>query len=141
MKLRVTEALGPAERATVRDALSAYNRAAIGDMAGPGTPLAVFVEDAEGAVLGGAVAELRMGWLFLDLLHLPAELRGQGFGTGLLDALEAEARARGLLGVHLNTASFQAPGFYERHGYTRIGTLQDLPPGHALHWYAKRFPA
>ena len=35
--------------------------------------------------------------------------------------------------------SFQAPDFYSRHGYTEFGRIDDYPPGHARHWFMKRF--
>jgi hypothetical protein len=53
--------------------------------------------------------------------------------------LEAEARARGCIGVWLDTLSFQARPFYEKHGYALFGSIEDQPPGHARHFLFKRF--
>ena len=49
------------------------------------------------------------------------------------------ARAAGNLGaVYLDTFTFQAPAFYEKHGYREFGRLDDAVHGHARIWLAKR---
>ncbi|MCW8085744.1 GNAT family N-acetyltransferase [Sabulicella glaciei] len=130
----------PEERQAVLDAIVAFNDAATGAKAET-QAFSALVKDEEGRTLGGAIGYSRHGWLYIELLHLPEAMRGQGTGTRIMEAAEAEARRRGLLGIHLDTFSFQAPGFYERLGFARMGTLRDHPPGHAIHWYAKRFDA
>jgi hypothetical protein len=34
--------------------------------------------------------------------------------------------------------SFQAPGFYPRHGYAEVGLTPDMPDGTAKHHFHKR---
>jgi len=46
-------------------------------------------------VLGGVIGRTSLGLLFLDLLYLPASLRGRGLGSQILDAFEEEGRRRG----------------------------------------------
>jgi GNAT superfamily N-acetyltransferase len=93
-------------------------------------PLAVLVTDPEtGEVLGGATGRSSLGLLFLELFHLPAPLRGAGLGTSVLRAFEEEGRRRGCVAAVLYTISFQAPGFYERHGWRRFGEVACQPPG------------
>jgi ribosomal protein S18 acetylase RimI-like enzyme len=46
--------------------------------------------------------------------------RSQGLGTRLLEEFEAEAKSRGCTRVFVTSFTFQAPGFYERHGYREI---------------------
>jgi len=41
----------------------------------------------------------------------------------------------------LNTYSFQAPGFYEKLGFKRVGGMSGSPPGESRHFYVKRLPA
>lgn len=53
----------------------------------------------------------------MDIFWLHEDLRGQGYGTQLLQMAEQEAIARGCHQAHLDTFEFQAPGFYEKHGY------------------------
>jgi GNAT superfamily N-acetyltransferase len=66
-------------------------------------------------------------------------MRGTGIGSGLLTRLEAEARDRGCIGAWVDTFSFQARPFYEKHGYALFGSIEDQPPGHARHFLFKRF--
>ncbi len=136
-------AAGGADGATLRavlDGLYAFNA----DAAGPGGHadliLSVF-RDGEAAPAGGLIGHVGFGWLFVRLLFLPADLRGQGLGAGLLPRAEDEARARGCVGAHLDTLSFQARGFYEKQGYAAFGVLPDCPPGHARFFFSKRLDA
>ncbi|MDP3936617.1 MAG: hypothetical protein Q8R92_00595 [Deltaproteobacteria bacterium] len=39
--------------------------------------------------------------------------------------------------AHLDTFSYQARPFYERHGYTLFATLDDYPPGHKRYFLRK----
>ena len=135
--LDITETPAAADTKAVLDGLVAFNDAATGGPAGK-RPLAVLLRDEAGNTVGGAVGASWYGWMYVELFHIPESFRGRGEGRRIMQAVEAEARARGLLGIRLDTFSFQAPGFYERLGFTRIGTIEDHPPGHARHWYVKR---
>ena len=92
-----------------------------------------------GRLIGGAVGFVRFGWYFLDLLYVDAACRNRGLGRQLLTAAEHFARDRQLVGVRLDTADFQARGFYEKMGYTLFGELADCPPGHSLYFLHKTF--
>jgi len=113
--------------AIIGNGLNIYNDAITGyaDRCG----LSVVVRDAQtGATLGGAVGRTSLGLLFLDLFHLPAHLRGQGMGSRILAAFEAEGRRRGCKSAVLYTISFQAPDFYQRHGWRVFGEVPCDPP-------------
>jgi GNAT superfamily N-acetyltransferase len=107
------------------DELDAVNAAAT-----TGTPaareLTVQQHDADGLVGGlsgwtwGVAAGIGMTWV-------RADRRGDGTGSRLLAAFEDEARARGCTHVFTTSFTFQAPGFYERHGYVELFRWQDLP--------------
>jgi GNAT superfamily N-acetyltransferase len=73
-------------------------------------------------------------------LWVAAEARGAGHGSALLAAAEAEAWARGCLGVHLDTFEYQALPFYQRHGYELFGTLDGYPPGYRQFYVRKLRP-
>jgi GNAT superfamily N-acetyltransferase len=93
-------------------------------------PLAVVVRDPQTKQpVGGLTGRTALGLLFIDLFFLPDNLRGGGLGSRLLRLAEDEARRRGCVSAVLYTISFQAPGFYERHGYRVLGTVPCLPPG------------
>ncbi len=68
---------------------------------------------------------------FVDLLWVDESLRGQGLGTQVMDAAEAEMAARGCAQVVLSSHSFQAPAFYERRGYREVCRVEGYPAGHA----------
>lgn len=65
-------------------------------------------------------AGIGMTWVHNDL-------RGDGLGAKLLEEFEAEAFARGCTHVFTTSFTFQAPGFYERHGYKEIFRWKGVP--------------
>ncbi|HKU95758.1 MAG TPA: GNAT family N-acetyltransferase [Vineibacter sp.] len=91
--------------------------------------LAVLVKDAAGNTLGGISGRSSLGLLFLDLVWLPANLRGGGLGSRLLAKAEEEGRRRGCRSAVLYTISFQAPDFYRQHGWRVFGEIPCHPPG------------
>ena len=102
-----------------------------------GTCFNVVLRADDGTIVGGALCEIRWHWLFVDQLWVAETHRGSGFGTALLAAAEAEARARGCTRAHLDTISFQARPFYEKLGWRLFGTLEDYPPGHTKYYLQK----
>ena len=90
-------------------------------------------------VVGGMFGHSGMGWLYIDYLWLRDEQRSKGLGRQLLKLAEEQAQARGCTGVFLYTYSFQAPGFYQKHGYQLMGVLEDCPPGYQRYYLKKVF--
>jgi ribosomal protein S18 acetylase RimI-like enzyme len=88
--------------------------------------------------LGGLTAKFGREWVFIELLALEETARGNGAGARLVTKLEEIAAERGKSGLWLDTYSFQAPGFYEKLGFQRVGHIPDYPKGHARYFYAKR---
>jgi len=118
----------PDDVATVRAGLAAYNRQhALDDTF---SPLTLFIRDDQGAVIGGLLGGTIWHWLYVDILWLSDALRGQGYGSRLLAEAERIAVERECIASHLDTMSFQALAFYERHGYSVYGVLENFPPGH-----------
>jgi GNAT superfamily N-acetyltransferase len=76
-------------------------------------------------------------WLTIDWLWLEETVRGQGFGSQLLAIAEDEGRRRGCVNSYVETLSFQAPDFYQKHGYQIVGELQDFPAGHSRYYLRK----
>ena len=103
------------------------------------TPLAILLRDpGSGATIGGLWGHTLYNWLFVELICVPPELRGQDMGTELMSRAEAIARERGCVGARLDTFEFQAPGFYEKLGYTRFGRIDDHPRGYSRFFMQKR---
>ena len=98
----------------------------------------VFVAEEAGEMLGGLAATINNQWMHVDLLAIQPQARGQGVGRKLLAEAETMARARGLVGVWLDTHGFQAPEYYPRLGYTEFGRIEDQPPGHTRRFFQKR---
>jgi GNAT superfamily N-acetyltransferase len=108
---------------------------------GPTRPqlLVLPIRNEDGQVAGGLWGATAFGWLHVQMLFVPESLRGRGVGTRLMARAEAEARARGCLGAHVDAFSFQAAPFYRKIGYTPFGVLHDFPPGHDRVFFCKRF--
>lgn len=95
------------------------------------------VRDAKGRLLGGLILQSYWRESYIELLWLSARARGTGEGSKLIAAAEREARRRGSRLIHLNTYSFQAPGFYEKQGYRRFGAMSGSPKGKRRYFYVK----
>ena len=100
-------------------------------------PLNLYVEDNSGEVLAGLVAETFGNWLEIEYLFVKEDLRGQGIGSQLLQRAESEAKKRNCRYVFVNTYQFQAPDFYQKHGYQEVFTLKDYPCTGQRHYYQK----
>ncbi|SDR12141.1 Acetyltransferase (GNAT) family protein [Pseudomonas grimontii] len=117
--------------------LAAFNEAITGF--NDRQPLSVLIKDpTTRQVLGGITGKTTLGTAFLDLFHLPETLRGTGLGSRLLQAFEHEARRRGCTNAVLYTLSFQAPRFYEKHGWVRFGEVPCEPAGSSRVFLSKR---
>jgi ribosomal protein S18 acetylase RimI-like enzyme len=118
------------------DGLERFNRSTAVGTDRTKIPIAVWMRR-DGQVLGGAYGDTHYGWLYLSLLWVDETLRGQGWGTRLVEHFEGEAVARGCHGAWVDTYGFQAPIFYERLGYREFGRLDEFPPGSARLFYWK----
>jgi ribosomal protein S18 acetylase RimI-like enzyme len=125
------DAVDPGERKALATGLRGFTDAATGT--NHRQPLGLLLPGT-----GGLWGWIRHCWLFVELLGIPEAARGEGTGTRLMREAERIAASRGCVGVYLDTCSFQAPGFYEKLGYTRFGTVPDHPRGFARHFYARR---
>jgi GNAT superfamily N-acetyltransferase len=128
MKLDLETSPAPEDEQVVWRGLRQHNAehvSAAGDVT-----FAVFLRGAEDTILGGVPAKAGRGWLHLHTLWVDPGVRGQGHGTQLVAAVEAEAIRLGCHSAYLDTFSFQARPFYERCGYQVFGTLEDFPEGH-----------
>jgi GNAT superfamily N-acetyltransferase len=89
-------------------------------------------------VLGGLLGHIWGHWLQVTFLWVAEPIRHRGNGSRLLNIAEDYAIERGCDAATLETHSFQARPFYEKHGYSVFGTLSDYPPGHAKFFLQKK---
>lgn len=115
--------------------IRSYNRS--NREAAESEPLNIYVEDENGQLMAGLVAETFGNWLEIEYLFVKENLRGQGIGSQLLQKAESEAKKRNCRYVFVNTYQFQAPAFYKKHGYKEVFTLKDYPYTGQRHYYQK----
>jgi len=130
------QSLDPPAWEVIGRGIREYNTKQAGD--GRAIYLCFVLHAPDGSVAGGIIGETHWNWLFINLMWIPEELRGKGYGHTLLLAAEDEGRKRGATHAYLDTFSFQAPEFYKKHGYQVFGVLDDFPPGHKRYYLAKR---
>lgn len=119
----------------IGDLIRSYNRSK--REAAESEPLNLYVEDDSGQVMAGLVAETFGNWLEIEYLFVKEDLRGQGIGSQLLQQAESEAKKKNCRFAFVNTYQFQAPSFYQKHGYKEVFTLKDYPYTGQRHYYQK----
>ena len=102
-----------------------------------GKPVCIVIYGPNQEIAGGLIGEIHWDWFYINLMFIKEELRGHGYGHRLLTLAEDEARKSGAKNAYLDTFSFQAPAFYEKHGYRVFGELKDFPPGHQRYYLTK----
>jgi len=92
--------------------------------------LVILLRDSAGRIYAGLSGHTWGGVGEVRFLWVDEQRRHAGIGSRLLRAAEEEAGSRGCRKIVLSTHSFQAPGFYLKHGYVVTGEFPDYPRGH-----------
>ncbi|MDJ0465398.1 GNAT family N-acetyltransferase [Streptomyces sp. H27-C3] len=108
--------------------LDAFNEGPTG--AAPQSSLSVRVDNAAGELIGGLAGWTWGGLCGIEMLWVREDSRTDGWGSRILLAAEAEARQRGCDRAIVSSFTFQAPAFYQRHGYIETGRTPGIPGGH-----------
>jgi ribosomal protein S18 acetylase RimI-like enzyme len=114
------------DRAVVLNVLRQFTRESVEVL--DNEDFAILLKDENDEVVGGLIASSRWGGFHIEMLALPATLRGHGFGSELLKIAEKEARERDCHHMLLDTQAFQARSFYERHGFVVFGQIDGPGP-------------
>lgn len=140
-QITLEESAAAADNDAIRQGLDRFNVAHVGET--KWVPFSIFIRDADNTIVGGLVGGTYWGWLYVELLWISEEVRGQNYGSQLLAMAEAKAIKLGCSYAHLDTMSFQALPFYERHGYSVFGVLDDVPAGSGerRYWLRKTLTA
>ncbi len=105
--------------------LDAYNFAASG--VADQREFTVKAEDGEGRLVAGL-----SGWTWgtcagIGMVWVRDDSRSAGWGGRLLGAAEELARGRGCDRIFVSSFTFQAPGFYQAHGYRECARVENYP--------------
>ncbi|MFD2079649.1 GNAT family N-acetyltransferase [Actinopolymorpha cephalotaxi] len=112
------------------DRINSFNVAKTGIVFGGSVTAAV--RDDAGEVMAGVAGWVWGGTCWIESLWVREDRRGSGLGSRLLQVVTEEARTRSCTQIVLHTHSFQAPGFYRRHGFEVVGRADGYPAGHAF---------
>jgi putative acetyltransferase len=96
-----------------------------------------------GEALGCGAVVMNGGWGEVKRMFVRPGTRGQGIAQGIIAFLEAQAAARGLVLMRLETGVSQpeALRFYERAGFVRRGPFADYRDDPLSVFMEKRLPA
>ena len=101
-------------------------------------PIQLFALNPEGRLVGGLLGRTHHSqpeWLDVLILVVDEPNRGCGLGRELMKRTEEEAYNKGCRFARLATGLNQAPGFYEKLGYSLYGTMENFPRGSTVCLY------
>jgi GNAT superfamily N-acetyltransferase len=119
----------PALAAVLDAGLDEYNFAATGTSKADQGSFSVRVVDEIGGIVGGLTAWYWAELCGISMMWIREDSRKEGWGSKILIAAEEEAKRRGCDRVCVSSFTFQAPGFYQRHGYAETGRTLGIPGG------------
>ena len=135
MTLEITDQIQEQDQRTLFTGLLEYNLARIEDQ--HPQDLGIYVRNESGEITAGLIGTTHGNWLSVKYLWVSESLRGQRIGSQLLEAAEQTAKERGCKYSFLDTFSFQAPEFYQKHGYREVFALEQYPISGKRHYFTK----
>ncbi|MBC3758934.1 GNAT family N-acetyltransferase [Hyunsoonleella sp. SJ7] len=101
-------------------------------------PIEIIARNNAGEIIGGLYGRSIWGTLEIKTFAVKSEYRNEGIGEKLIKEAEIEAKKRNCRFISLDTFSFQAPKFYEKYGFKKVGTETDFPLGFEKYYYQKK---
>lgn len=135
MNFEITDNIEENDKTTIYEGLLAYNLERLEDKSPK--DLGVYVRDAKGNVIAGLIGNTHGNWLSVKFLWVSESLRGKNIGSEILQQAEKTAKERGCKYAFLDTFSFQAPMFYQKHGYQEVFALEEYPLTGKRHYFTK----
>ena len=138
MTIRILKEMNHADKQYIQDQLYFFNvKHFPEDLRGRYEEISLFLKDDNDKVRGGLLSEVCWNWLEIHILYVDEELRKAGYGTQLMLEIEKIAREKQCDFIKVDTLSFQALAFYEKHGYTVYGKLDNVGRDYE-HYYLKK---
>ena len=136
MKYEITDNIDENSQKTIYEGLRAYNLEHLEDK-NP-KDLGVYARDTEGNIVAGLIGTTHGNWLMVKFLWVSESLRGQNIGSEILKQAESTAKERGCKFAFLDTFSFQAPLFCQKHGYQEVFALEEYPLTGKRYYFTKK---
>ncbi|PMH00753.1 GNAT family N-acetyltransferase [Vibrio lentus] len=118
----------------VRDGLIRHNTPFLEGI--PKSKVAYYAMEGDNKV-GGIISDLWGNWLLIKFLWVDDSMRGKQVGSELLQLVEKYAQSQGCTSSLVDTLSFQAKPFYEKHGYQCQMVLENYPLDSSLAFLTK----
>jgi ribosomal protein S18 acetylase RimI-like enzyme len=134
-EIRIVDEASAENRTELEDEINEFNMQATGYR--DGRWLSCFLRDEDGALVAGIHGFTWGGYAQIEFLWVAAEHRQRGLGRRLLEAAEAEAKARGCRTIAVSSHEFQVPAMYRRFNYEDVGVAVDAPVG-SRHFYFQK---
>ena len=135
MKLTKPSKPNDSEFESLKRGLNEYNESFTGQT--HSETVATFLKDENGSVVGGILGEINWDWLYIKGLWVDQNIRNDNWGSKLLRSLELHAISKDVLGIRLETTTFQALDFYKKNDYSIFAELQNMPKGHTSYFLKK----
>lgn len=95
--------------------------------------------EADGKIIAGLDACITaFKILYVSTVFVDANHRRKGYGTFLMNEMEARAEEMGVNSIRLDTFSWQGKEFYEALGYEAVGSYENTIDGYAEYFFLKR---
>ncbi len=101
-------------------------------------PIEIVIRNTDGNIIGGLYGRSIWGTLEIKTFVVDSKFRNNGIGRKLILEAESEGKKRNCRYISLDTFSFQAPNFYEKLGFEKIGTETDFPAGFEKYYFRKK---
>ena len=139
MKLKVTDKIDQKSYDKVVELLVEYNLSKTKQFEKEiNKPIEIIARNELNEIIGGLYGRSLWGTLEIKTFVVKTENRNEGICRKLIEQAEKEAKNRNCRFISLDTFSFQAPEFYEKLGFIKIGTETDFPKGFEKLYYRKK---
>lgn len=132
--------LAPEDKKVIIKGMLAYHASCGHIRKGKDDHYSIVIKSKDQKTVGAIVVSFRWHAMHVETLWIDEPLRNKGWGTKLMEEAEKEAVKRKCNLSYTDTLSWQAPGFYEKLGYSLYGKLEDYPKGAYLSYYCKKLP-